>query len=75
MANQFAECVFRIGRVVQHAERIDEVEPVLLEREPVDPKAVVMRQEAVASGTWDARAEWVSALIENVLVEKELGCE
>jgi hypothetical protein len=25
------------------------------------------RQDAVASGTWDARAEWVSDLIEGVL--------
>jgi hypothetical protein len=29
------------------------------------------RQASVASGTWDARAEWVSELIERVLGEKE----
>jgi len=29
-----------------------------------DPAAPVRRQAAVASGTWDARAEWVSDLIE-----------
>ena len=32
-----------------------------------DPAAAAKRQAAVASGTWDARAEWVSDLIENVL--------
>jgi len=32
-----------------------------------------LRQAAVASGTWDARAEWVSELIEGVLAAKELG--
>ena len=36
-----------------------------------DPAAAATRQAAVASGTWDARAEWVSDLIENVLVQKE----
>jgi len=29
------------------------------------------RQEAVAGGTWDARAEWVSELIERSLVLKQ----
>ena len=38
-----------------------------------DTAAAATRQAAVASGTWDARAEWVSALIEQVLAEKELS--
>ena len=38
-----------------------------------DPAAAAARQAAVASGTWDARAEWVSDLIEKVLAEKELA--
>ena len=37
-----------------------------------DAAAAAMRQAAVASGTWDARAESVSALIEEVLLRKEL---
>lgn len=37
-----------------------------------DPAAAARRQAAVASGTWDARAEWVSGLIEKVLTEKDL---
>jgi glycosyltransferase involved in cell wall biosynthesis len=32
-----------------------------------DAAAVARRQASVASGTWDARAEWVSSLIEQVL--------
>ena len=32
-----------------------------------DAAAVARRQASVASGTWDARAEWVSGLIERVL--------
>ena len=32
-----------------------------------DPATAANRQAAVASGTWDARAEWVSGLIERVL--------
>jgi glycosyltransferase involved in cell wall biosynthesis len=35
-----------------------------------DPEASAKRQAAVASGTWDARAEWVSDLIEKTIVEK-----
>jgi hypothetical protein len=35
-----------------------------------DPQAAQKRQAAVAGGTWDARAEWVSDLIEDVLVRK-----
>ena len=32
-----------------------------------DPAAPARRQAAVASGTWDARAEWVSGLIEKII--------
>jgi len=35
-----------------------------------DPEAPAKRQAAVASGTWDARAEWVSELIEKTLAVK-----
>src|SRR5215204_5080556 len=38
-----------------------------------DAAAVARRRASVASGTWDARAEWVSDLIEQVLREKELA--
>jgi glycosyltransferase involved in cell wall biosynthesis len=38
-----------------------------------DPVNAARRQAAVASGTWDARAEWVSDLIENVLAADEHG--
>jgi glycosyltransferase involved in cell wall biosynthesis len=31
------------------------------------------RQEAVRDGTWDARAEWVSDLVERALREKQKG--
>lgn len=37
-----------------------------------DSAPAAARQAAVASGTWDARAEWVSDLIEKVLVEKDV---
>ena len=43
------------------------VDDALQER---DPAAVANRQAAVASGTWDARAEWVSELIDRKLKEK-----
>ncbi len=36
-----------------------------------DPAAAQARQNAVAGGTWDARAEWVSSLIEETLAKKE----
>ena len=39
----------------------------------IDPAAAAARQAAVASGTWDARAEWVSGLIERVLAADERG--
>jgi glycosyltransferase involved in cell wall biosynthesis len=35
-----------------------------------DPTSVVKRQRAVETGTWDARAEWVSEIIERKLNEK-----
>jgi glycosyltransferase involved in cell wall biosynthesis len=35
-----------------------------------DPSLAIKRQKSVASGTWDARAEWVSDLIEEALVKK-----
>ena len=35
-----------------------------------DPEASRKRQAAVAGGTWDARAEWISGLIEDVLLKK-----
>ena len=38
-----------------------------------DPAAAAARQAAVASGTWDARAEWVSGLIERVLAADGRG--
>jgi glycosyltransferase involved in cell wall biosynthesis len=37
-----------------------------------DATAAANRQASVASGTWDARAEWVSDLIETVLTKKDL---
>ena len=37
-----------------------------------DPAAARGRQAAVSSGTWDARAEWVSSLIEKTLEKKQL---
>ncbi|HEY6245561.1 MAG TPA: glycosyltransferase [Pyrinomonadaceae bacterium] len=36
-----------------------------------DPSLAAKRQAAVASGTWGARAEWVSDLIEGVLKKRE----
>lgn len=35
-----------------------------------DPEAARARQASVASGTWDARAEWVSELMEEALAKK-----
>ena len=34
-------------------------------------EAARARQAAVATGTWDARAEWVSGLIEEALARKQ----
>jgi glycosyltransferase involved in cell wall biosynthesis len=36
-----------------------------------NPEAARARQAAVAGGTWDARAEWVSGLIEEALARRE----
>ena len=60
--------VLRIARTRDDFIRL--VEEALHEK---DGAAVTTRQAAVASGTWDARAEWVSDLIEKVLAEKDLG--
>jgi hypothetical protein len=35
-----------------------------------DAEAAMKRQASVASGTWEARAEWVSELIEKTLDSK-----
>jgi glycosyltransferase involved in cell wall biosynthesis len=37
-----------------------------------DPEAAARRQAAVAGGTWDTRAEWVSEVIESALSKKNL---
>jgi len=60
--------VLRIARTRDDFIRL--VEEALHEN---DGAAGESRQAAVASGTWEARAEWVSELIEGVLVAKELG--
>ncbi len=52
--------VLRIGR--SRAEFLDLVVDALAEN---DPSARLARQAAVKDGTWDARAEWVSGLIES----------
>jgi glycosyltransferase involved in cell wall biosynthesis len=54
--------VLRIARTRDDFIRL--VEEALHDHDPTDAKR---RQAAVASGTWDARAEWVSNLIETVL--------
>lgn len=36
-----------------------------------DPENARLRRQSVASGTWDARANWVSDLIEETFLEKE----
>ena len=54
--------VLRIGRT--RDDFIHLVEEALHDN---DPAAAARRQASVASGTWDARAEWVSDLIEKVL--------
>ena len=57
--------VLRIAR--SHDDWFRLLEEALNEK---DPAARVARQAAVADGTWDARAEWVSELIEKTLVDK-----
>jgi glycosyltransferase involved in cell wall biosynthesis len=60
--------VLRIGRSRdQFLELVDEA---LREEGTAMAQA---RQDAVRDGTWDARAEWVSDLIERTLAEKEKG--
>jgi glycosyltransferase involved in cell wall biosynthesis len=54
--------VLRIART--HDDWFRLVEEALQENDPVKAQA---RQAAVSSGTWDARAEWVSQLIEDTL--------
>jgi glycosyltransferase involved in cell wall biosynthesis len=58
--------VLRIAR--SHDDWFRLVEEALNEN---DPATAERRQAAVASGTWDARAEWVSGLIEKTLAGKQ----
>jgi hypothetical protein len=51
--------VLRIGR--SREQFLELVEDALQEKDDTRVKA---RQDAVRNGTWDARAEWVSDLIE-----------
>ncbi|MDT7689152.1 MAG: hypothetical protein QOJ70_2205 [Acidobacteriota bacterium] len=55
--------VLRIARSREEFLRL--VEDALAED---DPRAALKRQQAVEGGTWDARAEWVSGLIEEALL-------
>ncbi|MDT5271758.1 MAG: hypothetical protein QOH49_3944 [Acidobacteriota bacterium] len=57
--------VLRIARSRENFFRL--VEDALAES---DPEASLKRQRAVQDGTWDARAEWVSGLIEEALAKK-----
>jgi hypothetical protein len=59
--------VLRIARTRDDFIRL--IDEALHETDSAD---AARRKAAVASGTWDARAEWVSDLIEKVLVDKEL---
>ena len=58
--------VLRIART--HDDWFRLVEEALNEK---DPALAHARQAAVADGTWDARAEWVSSLIEGALATKK----
>jgi glycosyltransferase involved in cell wall biosynthesis len=58
--------VLRIARSREDFFRL--VEDALNE---TDPEAARARQASVATGTWDARAEWVSGLIEEALARRE----
>ena len=60
--------VLRIARTRDDFIRL--VDEALHDKDPADAKR---RQAAVASGTWDARAEWVSELIERVLAADSRG--
>jgi glycosyltransferase involved in cell wall biosynthesis len=57
--------VLRIARSREEFFRL--VEDALAE---TNPEAARRRQASVAGGTWDARAEWVSGLIEEALAKK-----
>ena len=57
--------VLRIAR--SRDEFLKLVEEALIE---TDPELALKRQASVESGTWDARAEWVSDLIEQTLARK-----
>ena len=57
--------VLRIARSREDFFRL--VEDALAED---DPQAALRRQRSVEGGTWDARAEWVSGLIEEALARK-----
>jgi glycosyltransferase involved in cell wall biosynthesis len=57
--------VLRIARSREDFLRL--VEEALAEN---DPEAPLRRQRAVEGGTWDARAEWVSTLIEDALARR-----
>ena len=57
--------VLRIGR--SRDEFLRMVDEALGDK---DPAAAIKRQQAVANGTWDARAEWVSKLIADALEKK-----
>jgi glycosyltransferase involved in cell wall biosynthesis len=58
--------VLRIARSREDFFRL--VEDALAER---DPEAARRRQASVKEGTWDARAEWVSGLIEAALAKRD----
>jgi glycosyltransferase involved in cell wall biosynthesis len=58
--------VLRIARSREHFLTL--VDEALQER---DPNAAARRQNSVVNGTWDARAEWVSGLLEHKLSEKQ----
>jgi glycosyltransferase involved in cell wall biosynthesis len=60
--------VLRIAR--SHDDWFRLVEEALNEKDPASAKA---RQAAVAGGTWDVRAEWVSNLIETTLGKNTAG--
>ena len=59
--------VLRIARSRDEFLRL--IEDALTE---TDPELAVKRQASVSTGTWDARAEWVSDLIEQKLRDKKL---
>ena len=62
-AGDVTDCIAR-----SHDDWFRLIEAALTDRDPEKARA---RQAAVSSGTWDARAEWVSSLIEDELVSKE----